>query len=265
LLVLHRPPHFDSRSTGGERHPGDLLIVDLSVPGQPRLASQFSLPGARELGCPQLQGDQLLFSHSVDLPGPARDRSRAEARYYVDRLDLSVPESPQLVSSINTPGQILALEADGRRAYCVDFQWRESGVETSLCSVRLDSGKATLEDRVIIGTDFSVDVQQNGAFAMVLDAPSQQLKTLSLGPTLELETTLTVPFHAYQGGMQRAGESIALFTSHGYAVYQLEGDGGISLRDLVEMNGPLYRFTRKQDQLFLVGGLRGVRRLDVSR
>jgi hypothetical protein len=86
-----------------------LHIVDLRDPRAPS-ESTLMLPVAD--GYPGLlkDGDAVLFNHYE------RNPSNGRVRFYVTRVDLSDPKSPQLLAKLNVPGALIHYDRDHGRA-----------------------------------------------------------------------------------------------------------------------------------------------------
>jgi hypothetical protein len=92
-------------------------VVDLSTPGQPRLAATIERPAALSHGRIQRFGDELV-SWSVR----AANESGSQVRYFLERLDMSDVSRPTLRAPVNVPGMPVAYDGDAGRAITVDFK-----------------------------------------------------------------------------------------------------------------------------------------------
>ncbi len=117
-------------------------IYDLANPAAPTFATRFEVPAAMAqggwgygaMGCgvdmywgywdggssALVDGDLVVSQHAVDINDGTK-----RVRYYLDRLDVSDPYHPELLTPINIPGQVVHFDADHQRAVTVSFLHRE--------------------------------------------------------------------------------------------------------------------------------------------
>ncbi|WP_437574975.1 beta-propeller domain-containing protein [Sorangium sp. So ce887] len=96
-----------------------LEVLDLSNPSNPVHRSVALPSGAGYTGL-QIDGTTVLTSHWVPLP---EDPFRA--RFYLDRIDVSDPSSPAVLTPVNVPGSLLAFDGTNRRALTIDYEMVE--------------------------------------------------------------------------------------------------------------------------------------------
>jgi hypothetical protein len=101
----------------GASHPASLQIVDLSQPATPHIAAAVALPeGGGHTGL-VTQGDDVLLTHwepIADLPG--------KVRFYLDRVNVAVPNAPLRYEPVNVPGSLVSLDAPSSNLLTVDYE-----------------------------------------------------------------------------------------------------------------------------------------------
>lgn len=105
----------DSRGTTRLTDSG-VQVVDLSDPNDPK--SEFvALPNG--LGATGLLSSGNIVVRSRYDQSPT---DSSKVRFYIDRVDVSDPSSPEALPAVNVPGSLLAFNADNGRAITVDFR-----------------------------------------------------------------------------------------------------------------------------------------------
>ena len=123
-----------------------LYIVDVTNAAAPSLVSSTKLRSDAWYGF-RARGSTLYTSHFEADPPPAGQSWSNTGSYYVDRLDISNPASPQALPKINVPGLFVDASADGKTLYTVDFQWtdvNDAKATNSFDALLLDSDTAYL-------------------------------------------------------------------------------------------------------------------------
>ena len=105
-----------------------LHLLDLADPANPTFASTVDLPAG--LGQTPLlrDGTTLLTSHWESVPGRPR-----KVRFFIDRVDVGTPGSPQVLPSINVPGSLIAHDPATGRVATVDYLGEAVPVDQSNC------------------------------------------------------------------------------------------------------------------------------------
>lgn len=122
-----------------------LSVLDLSDPANPTLAEPLSLPANEEAAGLLADGDDLYVSYRI--PVDVENDSRPFVRYYFRRLDLSNPAAPDLSGGINVPGNLLAVEDNGRTVVTQDYVWGEQVVEIAINKLTVIGERAMLDAR----------------------------------------------------------------------------------------------------------------------
>jgi hypothetical protein len=140
--------------------PDQMLVVDLSNPDSPVLASEVVLNGRPWVADINVSGSTVYFTHYrwAQVPGFSNYRW---VRFYLDRLDVSDPYNPVLSPSVNVPGVVLGADLNRNLIYTVDYQWvyPEGTVERSLNVSSLYGNIAMLRGRTALPDDAGRVVQ----------------------------------------------------------------------------------------------------------
>ncbi len=170
-LVFHVRPYsywyYDAAEGGTDKGEGQpdhdrLYVVDLADPTEPAIAARVDL--SNDMGWVYglfAKGDVLHFSHYEDA-GLATNGQRL-VRYYLDRIDLSVPSQPVTLPKLNVPGYVLGVSDDRNIAYTLDVTYWPSvdpnqaydysrAPAYTLNTVRLLPQVAVLLDRLPLNT-----------------------------------------------------------------------------------------------------------------
>ncbi len=142
LLIGRARGQYNSNPWTDERADAELAydVVDLTVPDEPSIASRIALPTevARggfgytipgtspdaTRGRSTLNGgtfEQVYLAGNVVFSQHEESAGRGRVRYYLDRLDVSDPAAPQLLSPINIPGALTSVAADGVHFTTLDY------------------------------------------------------------------------------------------------------------------------------------------------
>ena len=117
VLALHRAWWSLPLASGGPgcagcgSAPDVVRLFDLSNPDQPVRASGVAIPDSAWSWGLAASGPFLWLTHYEWATEPAT------VRYYVDRIDVTDPYQPELLSKVNVPGVFFAASEDGTRLY----------------------------------------------------------------------------------------------------------------------------------------------------
>jgi uncharacterized secreted protein with C-terminal beta-propeller domain len=135
--------------------PDELLVVDLSNPDSPVVASQLTLTGKPWVNGFMAVGSTAVFTHFQHIQTPDPD-DHDWVRYYMSRLDLSDPYDPVLLPPVNVPGVVVDANLTQGRIVTEDFQWRtDDTIERSINVCQLFGNVAVLRGREILPDDAS--------------------------------------------------------------------------------------------------------------
>ncbi len=132
-----------------------LSVIDLSNPDQPAFGETEILDStAGWWGNLRTAGDQLYATHYEWVTQGSYANGTYVApvvKYYLDRIDLSQPQSPRVAMRINVPGVLVgASEADPNVVYTMDYRWDGDRGRNELAVLKLDGELAYLQGSVEI-------------------------------------------------------------------------------------------------------------------
>lgn len=105
----------------------ELRFLDLRDVDDPRLAAGAVPMNEFPFVNKVTHGDVLYSTHVEQATTPAGESLLYHVRAYVDRIDVSNPDEPVGLPSLNVPGYLVDVSDDGRLLYTVDFQWDDFG------------------------------------------------------------------------------------------------------------------------------------------
>lgn len=114
-------------ASGRRDFESELRFLDLRDLDTPRLADgavpMNDFPFVNKV----THGDVIYSTHVEQGTTPAGDSLLYHVRCYVDRVDVSDPDAPRVLPSVNVPGYLVDASDDGTLLYTVDFQWDDFG------------------------------------------------------------------------------------------------------------------------------------------
>ncbi|EYF03428.1 beta-propeller domain-containing protein [Chondromyces apiculatus] len=110
-------PYGPMNPPGASTQEAWLEVVDLSNPGQPTHSATVALPEASGHTPLRVDGSTVLLSHWVPLP-----EDDTKARFYLDRVNLTVPGLPVVLQPVNVPGSLVSFDGSTGRLLTVDYQ-----------------------------------------------------------------------------------------------------------------------------------------------
>jgi hypothetical protein len=119
-----------------------VYVIDLSNPDAPTLAPPVTLPGSDWSWGLTAVGNFAWITHYEWVPSS----NYTQVRYYLDRIDLTTPSSPQLLAKINVPGVFFSASTDGQTIYTQDVTYAANWTapETWLNQLQLQSNGTAL-------------------------------------------------------------------------------------------------------------------------
>jgi hypothetical protein len=113
---------------GGRRDwNSELRFLDLRDADKPRVATgkvpMNDFPFVNKI----THGNVLYSTHVEQATTPDGSSLLYHVRSYVDRVDVTNPDSPKGLPAVNVPGYLVDVSDDGSIWYTVDFQWDEFG------------------------------------------------------------------------------------------------------------------------------------------
>ena len=105
----------------------ELRFLDLRDPDDPRVADGAVPMNDFPFVNKMTHGEVLYSTHVEQATTEAGESLLYHVRAYVDRVDVSDPDHPVALPSVNVPGYLVDVSDDGRLWYTVDFQWDDFG------------------------------------------------------------------------------------------------------------------------------------------
>jgi len=105
----------------------ELRFLDLRDLDEPRMADGVVPMNDYPFVNKVTHGEVLYSTHVEQATTPAGESLLYHVRAYVDRIDVSDPDSPRRLPSLNVPGYLVDVSDDGQLLYTVDFQWDDFG------------------------------------------------------------------------------------------------------------------------------------------
>ena len=119
-LLIHPAYHgcYDC-GTGYTPAPDQIFVVDLTNPDAPVMAPPIILPDSDWSWGLSAVGNFAWITHYEWFPSA----NYSQVQYYVDRIDLTNVESPQLLAKVNVPGVFFSASTDGQTIYTEDVTY----------------------------------------------------------------------------------------------------------------------------------------------
>lgn len=105
----------------------ELRFLDLRDPDAQRVAEGAVPMNDYPFVNKVTHGDVLYSTHVEQAKSEAGDSLLYHVRAYVDRIDVSDPDHPVTLPSLNVPGYLVDVSDDGALLYTIDFQWDDFG------------------------------------------------------------------------------------------------------------------------------------------
>jgi hypothetical protein len=154
ILAMQR---YTPPTDGSNNWTQTLVTVNLADPDSPVIGSTPIVDRTNWWwGNLRAAGDQLYVSHYEWLTDGHYDSVKGiyepgTGRYYLDRIDLSSPEHPEVTQRINVPGIFVgASESNPNLIYTIDYRWYGDSGANELAVSLLDGDKAYYQGGVEI-------------------------------------------------------------------------------------------------------------------
>ncbi len=138
---------------GGRRYwESQLRLIDLRDVAAPRIA-EGALPMNDFPFVNKVTHGNVLYSTHVEqaITGEG-EQLLYHVKAWVDRVDVSDPDHPVLLPSLNVPGWLIDVSEDGSLLYTIDYQWDDFGRRrNSLDILRVEGDRAVLVDVLPVG------------------------------------------------------------------------------------------------------------------
>jgi len=131
----------------------ELRLIDLRDVDNPRF-TESAIPMNDYPFVNKVTHGEILYSSHVEQATTMNGESLLyHVRSYVDRIDVSNPDAPVVLPSVNIPGYLVDVSADGNLLYTVDYQWDDFGRRRNSVNVlrMTDDETAELVDVIPVG------------------------------------------------------------------------------------------------------------------
>ncbi len=114
-------------ASGRRNWNSELRFLDLRDIDKPRVASGKVPMNDYPFVNKVTHGNTLFSTHVEQATSKDGASLLYHVRSFVDRIDVTNPDQPKSLSSINIPGYLVDVSDDGKLLYTVDFQWDDFG------------------------------------------------------------------------------------------------------------------------------------------
>ncbi|MBN1948071.1 MAG: beta-propeller domain-containing protein [Bradymonadales bacterium] len=269
--------------TGRRDWESELRIVDMSDPENPRIADgtlpMNDFPFINKV----THGAVLFSSHVEQATNSAGESLLYHVRAYVDRVDVSDPDHPVTLPSLNVPGWLIDVSDDGTLLYTVDYQWDDFGRRrNSLNILKVVGDVAVLMDVLPVGDQVNRAVFRDRTIWMTTHkypwwgvrgetAASRQpytiLQRVDINTDGRIVGQSTASMHGYHFNLLDVESDVAYLASTGpYGVLILDVDNPVdpTMLNASRSIGYVSRFVRHVDHIYMPLGAYGVHRLAVT-
>ncbi|MDD9946338.1 MAG: beta-propeller domain-containing protein [Myxococcales bacterium] len=131
-----------------------LRVIDLTDPDNPRLADgSIEMPDWPFVN-QVTHGTVLMSVHTEPALDEDGNPKQFHERYFLDRVDVSDPDSFAQLPSMNIPGRLVDVDESGEVLYTVDYQWDEHGRRrNSLNVLHIEGDEAVLKAVLPVGDE----------------------------------------------------------------------------------------------------------------
>jgi len=259
-----------------------LSVVDLSDPNAPIMGQQTITTDSNGWwGNLRAVGDTLYANHEEWVVQPqynGNSYTPGVVRYYLNRIDLSVPGAPLVSEKINVPGLLAgASTSDPNVLYFLDYQYLNNTTRNRFNVARLEGGKAILQSSLALdGYLGNLFVQNNRVYtsyqhqiAMPNDCYRDVLELLQIDVQDPRNPVSTSAASKNGWGWLVAVEGdVALMQSgwsgQGFDVFRLGADGPKYDRFIRTQGWGMNAIDRVGDTLYLASGPWGVQTINLK-
>ncbi|MDX2054879.1 MAG: beta-propeller domain-containing protein [Polyangiaceae bacterium] len=258
-----------------------LSVVDLSNPNNPVLGEQVITKELNGWGNLRAVGDTLYANHQewVIEPQSVGDKyTPGVVRYYLDRIDLSMPGAPRVSEKINVPGMLAgASTSDPSVLYFIDYQYQDTFTRNRLNVAKLGGGKAQLLSSTqldgYVGNLFVQNDQIYTSFQHTIAEPNNcyrdVLELLQINASNPTQLTITsTPAKGGWGWLVAVEGDVALMQSgwsqQGFDIFRLGANGPTYDRFVRTRGWGMNSLDRVGDTLYVASGPWGVQAIDLK-
>lgn len=215
-------------------------LLDLSDPANPRHSATIKFPGGFRIGSLQVDGSMIVTSHYESVSDDGR------VRFYLDRIDVSDPASPEILPKVNVPGSVVHFDRSRGRIVTVDYQVVSYDVESRDCRDLGYDHDYDYEEGICYVTERSLNV-----LALSGDRAVRLKKMEFDGWLRDVRVTdtriflgLASGYYWYGGGEEDPRPELL--------VIPLDGDGEIEVASSIRMTSPYTWLTHGMDDRAIV-------------
>ena len=133
--------------TGRRDYESSLRLVDMSDPDNPRVTDANIPMNDYPFINKVTHGDMLWSTHVEQSKTDTGESLLYHVRSYVDRIDVTDPDNPVELPSMNIPGWLIDVDETGTIMYTIDYQWDDFGRRrNSLNILKIVGDEAILTD-----------------------------------------------------------------------------------------------------------------------
>lgn len=261
----------------------ELRLLDLRDPENPRIAAGRAPMNDFPFINKVTHGNILFSTHVVQATTEAGEGLLYHVRAYVDRIDVSDPDDPVLLPSLNVPGWLVDVSADGRLLYTVDYQWDDFGRRrNSLDVLRVEGDEAVLIDVLPVGDQVNRAVFRDRTIwitthkypwwgvrgeTVASRQPYTLLHKVSIGETGTIAGLSQASLHGYHFDLLDLEQSTAYLASNGpfgLLVLDVEDPAEPVILNASRTIGYVSRLVRHEDFLYMPLGIYGVHRAPLT-
>jgi len=141
--------HLIELDSGRREWQSALRFIDLADIDAPRIAAGAVPMNDYPFINKMTHGHVLYSTHVENATTPTGETLLYHVKSYVDRIDVSDPDAPVALPSLNIPGMLVDASADHTLLFTVDYQWDTFGRRrNSLNVLRVDGDHAVLVEVV---------------------------------------------------------------------------------------------------------------------
>ena len=262
----------------------ELRIIDMSDPEDPRIADGIVPMNDFPFINKVTHGDVLYSGHVEQAMTDDGETLLFHVRAYVDRVDVSDPDNPVLLPSLNVPGWLVDVSDDGSLLFTVDYQWDDFGRRrNSLNVLRVEGDEALLVDVMPVGDQVNRGVFRDRTIWLVTHkypwwgvrgetVASRQPYTVVHKLTVDVEGRVageTRPsLHGYHFDLLDVEDELAYLASrgpYGVLVLDVEDAAEPEILNAARSIGYVSKLVRHDEHLYMPLGGYGVHRLPLAR
>lgn len=261
----------------------ELRIIDMSDPANPRIA-EGTVPMNDFPFINKVTHGQILYSSHVEQAITDDGESLLyHVRAYVDRVDVSDPDEPVALPSLNVPGWLVDVSDDGSLLFTVDYQWDDFGRRrNSLNVLRVQGDQAVLIDMLPVGDQVNRGVFRDRTIWLTTHKypwwgvrgetvasrqPYTVMHKIDVNAMGRISGQSLASLHGYHFNLLDVEDDIAYMASngpYGVLVLDVERAGEPDILNAARSIGYVSKLVRHGEYLYMPLGAYGVHRLPMA-